>query len=55
MCRNIKTLFNFEPPASDEEVRGAIREGTQGASSNGTSHGRRPASAARPTCVASGS
>lgn len=23
MCRNIKTLFNFEPPASDEEVRAA--------------------------------
>jgi hypothetical protein len=21
MCRNIKTLFNFAPPASDEEVR----------------------------------
>lgn len=21
MCRNIKTLFNFEPPASDSEVR----------------------------------
>ena len=21
MCRNIKTLFNFEPPASDEEIR----------------------------------
>ena len=21
MCRNIKTLFNFEPPASDDEVR----------------------------------
>jgi hypothetical protein len=21
MCRNIRTLFNFEPPASDEEVR----------------------------------
>jgi hypothetical protein len=21
MCRNIQTLFNFEPPASDEEVR----------------------------------
>jgi hypothetical protein len=20
MCRNIKTLFNFEPPATDEEV-----------------------------------
>jgi hypothetical protein len=23
MCRNIHTLFNFEPPASDDEVRGA--------------------------------
>jgi len=21
MCRNIKTLFNFEPPASEEEIR----------------------------------
>jgi len=20
MCRNIKTLYNFEPPASDEEI-----------------------------------
>jgi len=20
MCRNIKTLFNFDPPASDEEI-----------------------------------
>lgn len=23
MCRNIKTLFNFSPPASDEEIRAA--------------------------------
>jgi hypothetical protein len=23
MCRNIKTLFNFEPPVNDEEVRAA--------------------------------
>ena len=23
MCRNIRTLYNFEPPATDEEVRGA--------------------------------
>ena len=23
MCRNIKTLHNFEPPANDEEVRAA--------------------------------
>lgn len=23
MCRNIKVLFNFEPPASDEEIHAA--------------------------------
>ncbi len=23
MCRNIKTLFNFEPPVSDEEIQAA--------------------------------
>ena len=23
MCRNIRTLFNFEPPATDDEIRGA--------------------------------
>ncbi len=23
MCRNIKTLFNFEPPAADEEIEAA--------------------------------
>ncbi len=23
MCRNIKVLFNFEPPATDEEIRAA--------------------------------
>jgi len=23
MCRNIKTLFNFDPPATDDEIRGA--------------------------------
>ena len=23
MCRNIKTLFNFEPPATGEEIRAA--------------------------------
>ncbi len=23
MCRNIKTLFNFEPPATDEEIEAA--------------------------------
>ena len=23
MCRNIKMLYNFEPPATDDEIRGA--------------------------------
>lgn len=23
MCRNIKTLFNFDPPATDEEIKNA--------------------------------
>jgi hypothetical protein len=23
MCRNIKTLFNFEPPATEQEIRSA--------------------------------
>ena len=23
MCRNIKILYNFEPPATDDEIRGA--------------------------------
>jgi len=23
MCRNIRTLFNFDPPATDEEIRNA--------------------------------
>ena len=23
MCRNIKTLYNFEPPATDEEIKAA--------------------------------
>src|SRR5438132_8163233 len=23
MCRNIKTLFNFDPPATEEEIRNA--------------------------------
>ena len=23
MCRNIKTLFNFQPPVTDDEIRAA--------------------------------
>jgi len=26
MCRNIKPLFNFDPPASDEEIRAAATQ-----------------------------
>jgi len=26
MCRSIKTLFNFEPPATDDEIRGAATQ-----------------------------
>lgn len=26
MCRNIKTLYNFEPPATDEEIRAAAEQ-----------------------------
>ena len=26
MCRNIKTLFNFEPPASEDEIRAASEQ-----------------------------
>jgi hypothetical protein len=26
MCRNIRTLYNFEPPASEEEVRAAAEQ-----------------------------
>ena len=26
MCRNIKTLFNFEPPATDDEIRASANQ-----------------------------
>ena len=26
MCHSIKTLFNFEPPATDDEIRSASRQ-----------------------------
>jgi len=26
MCRNIRTLFNFEPPVTDEEIRAAAQQ-----------------------------
>ncbi len=29
MCRNIKTLFNFDPPATDEEIHDAAKQFTR--------------------------
>ena len=26
MCRNIRTLFNFEPPATDDEIRASAEQ-----------------------------
>lgn len=26
MCRSIKTLFNFQPPVTDDEIRAAARQ-----------------------------
>jgi hypothetical protein len=26
MCRNIKTLYNFDPPATDKEIKGASQQ-----------------------------
>jgi len=26
MCRNIKSLFNFDPPATDEDIRSACEQ-----------------------------
>jgi len=26
MCRNIRTLFNFDPPATEEEIRDASKQ-----------------------------
>lgn len=26
MCRNIKTLFNYEPPASEQEIHASARQ-----------------------------
>ena len=26
MCRNIRTLFNFEPPATEDEIRASARQ-----------------------------
>ena len=35
MCRNIRTLFNFEPPATELEIRNAERFGPRFADRTG--------------------
>ena len=44
MCRNIKTLFNFEPPATEAEVRAAALQFVRKISGfNQPSHANEPA------------
>ena len=44
MCRNIKTLFNFDPPATDEEIRAACLQFVRKLSGfNAPSHANAPA------------
>jgi hypothetical protein len=44
MCRNIKTLFNFDPPATDEEIRAAAVQFVRKLSGfNAPSRANRPA------------
>jgi hypothetical protein len=44
MCRNIKTLFNFDPPATDEEIRAAALQFVRKLSGfNAPSRANRPA------------
>jgi hypothetical protein len=50
MCRNIKTLANFEPPASDDEIRASALQFVRKLS--GTTHPSRANEAAFNTAVA---
>jgi hypothetical protein len=44
MCRNIRTLFNFEPPATEEEIRASALQFVRKLS--GFTHPSRPNQAA---------
>jgi hypothetical protein len=44
MCRNIRTLFNFEPPATEEEIRASALQFVRKIS--GFTHPSRPNQAA---------
>ena len=45
MCRNIKTLYRFEPPASEQEVRAAALQFVRKVSGSG-----QPSQANQATC-----
>ena len=49
MCRNIKTLANFEPPATDDEIRASALQFVRKVS--GTTHPSRANEAAFNTAV----
>jgi hypothetical protein len=49
MCRSIKTLFNFDPPANEEEIRAAARQFVRKLS--GFAHPSRANAAAFETAV----
>ena len=50
MCRSIKTLFNFEPPATEEEIRAASLQFVRKLSGfNSPSKANRPASSSPAT------
>jgi hypothetical protein len=40
MCRNIRPLFNFEPPATDEEIRAAALQYVRKVSGTRTPRGK---------------
>jgi hypothetical protein len=49
MCRSIRTLFNFDPPANDEDIRAAARQFVRKLS--GFAHPSRANAAAFETAV----
>jgi len=49
MCRSIRTLYNFDPPASEDEIRAAARQFVRKLS--GFAHPSRTSAAAFETAV----
>jgi hypothetical protein len=58
VCRNIKTLFNFEPPATDDEIKAAalqfvrkVSGSTKPSEANAAAYDRAVEEVARATSV----